>query len=272
MRVTALNCGSGRPLGCRLLRVMPREMICRCLLVETGRELLLVDTGLGLADVHEPRRRLGSVRLSLGLRLRKEETAHAQICGLGLDPGDVRHIVLTHLDLDHVGGLSDFPSARVHVFGVEAQAARRRATIGERFRYRPAQLTDQSRWTVYGDAQVDSWHGFASTSVNASPSLSLRFVYLPGHTRGHCGVAIRTGRSWLLHAGDSYYSHLELDPANDSLLLGAFRRALHVHPATAAKTLEALRELRARSSGEVAMFCSHDPREIIRGVGNGGTE
>ncbi|MFD0510570.1 MBL fold metallo-hydrolase [Streptomyces aureus] len=32
--------------------------------------------------------------------------------GLGYAVDDVRHIVLTHLDLDHAGGLPDFPRAR----------------------------------------------------------------------------------------------------------------------------------------------------------------
>ncbi len=31
----------------------------------------------------------------------------------------MRHIVLTHLDVDHAGGLPDFPDARVHVFARE---------------------------------------------------------------------------------------------------------------------------------------------------------
>ena len=264
MRVTALNCGSGRPVGC-LLRAMPNEIVCRCLLIESGADLTLVDTGLGLRDVRDPRR-LGPARFSLGLSLREEETAHVQITRLGHDPRSVRSVVLTHLDLDHVGGLADFPDAQVHVFAAEAGAATRRATLKERSRYRPAQLGDTSRWILYDDPEPDSWFGFPSTPVSASPSLTIRLVCLPGHTRGHCGVAIRTGQSWLLHAGDSYYSHSELDPATDSLLLALFRRVIHVDPRAAGRTLDALRRLRERHADEVEMFCSHDPREIIRAL------
>ncbi|WP_223281445.1 MBL fold metallo-hydrolase [Streptomyces antnestii] len=39
------------------------------------------------------------------------ETAVRQVAALGYDIEDVRHIVLTHLDLDHAGGLRDFPPA-----------------------------------------------------------------------------------------------------------------------------------------------------------------
>ena len=51
------------------------------------------------------------------------ETAIAQIRELGFDPADVRHIVTTHLDVDHAGGLPDFPDAEVHLMGRELDAA-----------------------------------------------------------------------------------------------------------------------------------------------------
>ena len=44
---------------------------------------------------------------------------------LGFSPDDVRHIVLTHLDFDHAGGIEDFPNARVHVLAREREAAER---------------------------------------------------------------------------------------------------------------------------------------------------
>jgi len=43
--------------------------------------------------------------------------------GRGYDPADVTDIVLTHLGLDHSGGLPDLPAARVHVHDAEYRAA-----------------------------------------------------------------------------------------------------------------------------------------------------
>lgn len=55
--------------------------------------------------------------------LSEDETAIRQVERLGYTADDVRHIILTHLDIDHSGGLSDFPAAQVHVLQAEIDAA-----------------------------------------------------------------------------------------------------------------------------------------------------
>jgi glyoxylase-like metal-dependent hydrolase (beta-lactamase superfamily II) len=64
------------------------------------------------------------------------DTAIGQVRRLGFNPRDVRHIVPTQLDLDHAGGLPDFPWADVHVFRPEYEAALHPRTLTERKRYR----------------------------------------------------------------------------------------------------------------------------------------
>ncbi|GAA5036220.1 hypothetical protein [Actinopolymorpha pittospori] len=59
MRVHHLNCGTMRPLGGRLIDgrggfLHRAELVCHCLLVETGDELVLVDTGMGSPSVERP--------------------------------------------------------------------------------------------------------------------------------------------------------------------------------------------------------------------------
>src|SRR3954466_4163679 len=99
------------------------ELACHCLLVETASSLVLVDTGLGLRDVANPRSRLSGFFLALVKPdFREEMTAVRQVARLGHDPRDVRHIVLSHLDFDHAGGLDDFPHATVHLLARERDA------------------------------------------------------------------------------------------------------------------------------------------------------
>lgn len=127
VRIHHLNCGT-MCLFCEPLVNgggswrKPGRLVCHCLLIETPGALVMVDTGLGTHDIAEPRRRLGSTytRLFKPL-LSPAETAMSQVRALGYDPKDVRHILPTHVDLDHVGGLSDFPDAEVHIFKPELE-------------------------------------------------------------------------------------------------------------------------------------------------------
>ena len=57
-----------------------------------------------------------------------------QLEALGHDPADVRHIITTHLDLDHAGGIGDFPEAQIHLFASELAEARSPGLL-ERARY-----------------------------------------------------------------------------------------------------------------------------------------
>src|SRR5688572_18789462 len=128
MKIHHLSCGSLCPFGGKLVSgtggFTGAEIVCHCLLVETADSLVLVDTGMGLDDMRHPYRRLG-VPFTAAFRVQSDPAATAieQIRALGHDPADVRHIACTHLDLDHAGGLPDFPDAEVHVFAPELEAA-----------------------------------------------------------------------------------------------------------------------------------------------------
>ena len=125
MRIHHINCGTDCPLGGALFdgrSIGPLgRLVCHCLLIETDAHgLVLVDTGYGLRDVAHPHqhphpRITRPWRALLNIRLRQSDTALRQIEALGFEPGDVRHIVATHLDFDHAGGLEDFPNAVIHV-------------------------------------------------------------------------------------------------------------------------------------------------------------
>ncbi|MAR91379.1 MAG: hypothetical protein CML06_10960 [Pseudomonadales bacterium] len=129
MKVHHLSCGSLCPHGRRLINgaggwLETASLCCHCLLVETDERLVLVDTGLGRADL-DPRHSRWPLtsRLAFGVRQNLADSAWQQVQQLGYRPQDVTDILLTHMDLDHAGGLSDFPRARVHVFVDELEAA-----------------------------------------------------------------------------------------------------------------------------------------------------
>ncbi|HEU4906298.1 MAG TPA: MBL fold metallo-hydrolase, partial [Solirubrobacterales bacterium] len=120
MRVHHLNCGSLCPHGRRLINgdggIRDKaEVVCHCLAIETGDGLLLVDTGFGLEDARNPAQLGGAFRRMMNPRPKEETAGLRQLEALGFAAADVRQIVTTHLDLDHAGGLPDFPAAEVHV-------------------------------------------------------------------------------------------------------------------------------------------------------------
>lgn len=272
MKIHHLNLSTMCPFGGRLLSggrrsVFDRaELVLHALLVETARDgLLLVDTGFGVDDVRHTRRRLGLGFATLsGLRLAEEDTAAHQIEALGYSRRDVRHVVVTHLDLDHAGGLSDFPDARVHLHRREHAAAMRPRTRMERRRYRSAQWAHGPKWELY-DAGGERWFGFESLRVISDDVL---LVPLPGHSRGHSAVAVRAnepaGPEWLLHCGDAYYFNLEKDdPECCPPLLRRFQSAVATDDEARRANADRLRALHREHSRQVRMFSAHDAHEYL---------
>lgn len=256
------------PFGFKQLGVhpAPHAMVCHVLLIETEQSgLVLVDTGLGRDDLARPRETLGAQFVAVaGPTLDARETAYAQIRALDLDPNDVRHIVPTHMDLDHAGGLPDFPGATVHIFRPELEAVRARATLRERERYRPAHLAHGPRFRAY-DVQGERWHGFEC--VRDLDGLPPEILLIPttGHTRGHVAVAVDDGNGFLVHAGDAYFHRDEMRPDAPScpLPLRTFQRLVAMDDVARVRNQERLRLLR-RDHPELRLFSAHDPVELAR--------
>jgi glyoxylase-like metal-dependent hydrolase (beta-lactamase superfamily II) len=85
-------------------------------------------------------------------------------------------------------------------------------------------------------------------------------IQLAGHTPGHCGIAVRLGDKWLLHAGDSYFHHAQLDASpRMRLVLGHFQRQVDTDRSQRIANRERLRALRLSHGDRVTVFDSHDP-------------
>lgn len=271
MRVHHLNCVSTCPLGGSLMdgrsASLRGRLTCHCLLIETPRDLVLVDTGFGLRDVADPRSRLSPFFLALVKpAFREEYTAIRQIRALGFDPRDVRNIVLTHLDFDHAGGLDDFPWARVHLLEEEERSASARSTRLDRMRYRPAQWSTRPNWQLYPRNTGQSWFGFGCVRdlVGVAPDVLL--VPLLGHTLGHSGVAVRREHDWLLLSGDAYFYHAEMDLERPRCTPGLrlYQTMMEKDRPSRLRNQQRLRELLRTDAGEVNVFCSHDVTEFER--------
>jgi glyoxylase-like metal-dependent hydrolase (beta-lactamase superfamily II) len=270
MKIHHLNCGTLRSWGGRLIDGEPGvrrvvEMALHCLIVETDAGLVLIDTATGLRGVHQPQRWLGPGFLRLFRPLISEqETAVRQIERLGFSCNDVRHIVPTHLDLDHAGGIADFPNAAVHVFSTELAAAMNRRGALAGFRFRPEQFAHHPKWSTYRE-EGQHWLGFDNVQQMAGLPTEILLVPLHGHTPGHAGVAVDTGDGWVLHAGDAYMHHGEVDAAGPHCprLIDMHQSVMATASSQRRANRDKLQELNAAHS-DVTIFCAHSAVELRR--------
>ncbi|MEW6492442.1 MAG: MBL fold metallo-hydrolase [Cyanobacteriota bacterium] len=268
MHIHHLNCGCMCPIGGALFdgfsRGLTARLVCHCLLVETNQGLVLIDTGFGLRDVNSPYSRLSPFFIHFnGIQFDRKYTAIDQLERLGFSARDVRHIVLTHLDFDHAGGLEDFPEATVHVMQPEIDAAQDRRGFIASQRYRPEQWDEVKRWKFYS-AGGEPWFGFEAVRDLEGLPPEILLIPLAGHTRGHAGIAIKTREGWLLNAGDAYFYRHEMDSNQPSCTPGMrfYQSMMEVDREARLHNQERLRGLSGDRSNGVRLFCSHDAIEF----------
>ena len=104
----------------------------------------------------------------------------------GLDPAEVRTVILTHLDWDHAGGLGHFPQAEVLLHRPEHAFAQ---TAAGRWRYEPNLWPPGFTPTVY-DLDPEPCGPFPA-SRTVTDDGTVRIVPIPGHSIGQVGVIVR---------------------------------------------------------------------------------
>lgn len=247
-------------LNCATMKSGP--MVAACLLIETESGIVLVDTALGQWCHDKPVKAYGKpfVWITRPI-LDPKEYAVNQLRELGYEAGDVKHIIMTHLDLDHSGGLADFPKARVHLHEKEFHAAFKTRSWRNKLRYKPEHWEYKPEWVVHKVDTGDKWFGFdAGYILPEVPDLLM--IRLKGHTEGHIGVAVKlSGKGnpkWLFHTGDAFMLPSEIDkkpkapfyikisPAHGWALYDGFH-----------ETLAQIRVIHNKHSDEIILINSH---------------
>jgi N-acyl homoserine lactone hydrolase len=204
--------GTLRALGIGVAKSeLYRIPIVAFLIEHPGAGPILVDTGFhkAVADgsTQERARNLGPLGLLMArnVRMRPEQTAAAQVRARGIDPADIRLIVMTHLHFDHASALADFPGATVIVSQAEWDAAHGRAAT--LFGYPPAQIDPRLSYrTVDFGGPAARAHGPFEHSLDLFGDGSLILLDTPGHSTGHLSVLARLREREALLAGDAIYS------------------------------------------------------------------
>lgn len=191
--------------GC-MFGVVPRELWKRehppdelnrirlnltCPIIMKGRDAILIDAGIG--------NRLSSVERKIFDH--GEGWLPDHLRALGMEPGDVTHVILSHLHFDHCGGLvrrresgkfePAFPRARLFVQLGELEVARDSSNERLRAAYRHTQeiveTVGDAFEAVAGDVEVV---GGVTAAVSG------------GHTHDHQVAIVRDGGHCFVHLAD----------------------------------------------------------------------
>ncbi len=240
------------------------KVVCHCLLLETDQGLVLVDTGLGVQDYLHTQARLGNLVSRLGrIENNLELTALAQIQHLGFSSKDVKHILISHLDFDHAGGISDFPHATVHILSSEYNATQNFFSLKNKARYKTQQFKQHRYWNFIEPDQGEAWFNLHQVQGFRIFQDEILMIPLLGHSQGHCGVAIKQNDGWLFFCGDAYFSHLQLNPTNRLRTLDKLERFFAEDNQRRIDNLHKIQQL-AQNEKNIEIICAHDPIELAR--------
>lgn len=124
---------------------------------------------------------------------------------LGLDPGDLRDVIVSHMHFDHVGNYDRFPKACFHVQEQEMAFATGRYMQHAELRrpYVVDHVCGMVRCLYAGRV------AFHAGGATLAPGITLHHV--GGHTAGLQAVRVRTSRGWIVLASDAAHFYANMD-------------------------------------------------------------
>lgn len=177
-----------------------------------GAGPILIDTGLHPAAAVDLKKNFGRVGAMAfgGMQFEAENAVAARLRAQGIQPGDVRLVVMTHLHIDHASAMSEFPEATFVFTRREWEAATEPRGWAHGYRQRQFDHAFDYRLLDFGASAVDSYATFGR-SIDLLGDGSVRAVYTPGHTHGHMSVILRLRDREVLVAGDAIYTRRTLE-------------------------------------------------------------
>ena len=223
-----------------------------CYLIEHPRGLMLVDTGLSReispAGVYDAKAVAAILSPQLAAfyhpYVPTDMTAAEQLNSMGIRPEDLKLIVLTHLDADHVMGLRSLRGAEKILLPEDEYFWSCRAVYKMRQPWKLWMGENITREFYRGSSL-----GPNRCAIDVFGDESLQLVNVPGHTDGQAAVIVRNGGRFVILAADAAFS-----PRNwlEEITPGyGFDRRQQL------KSLHWLAEME-KDPGCVKILCSHD--------------
>jgi glyoxylase-like metal-dependent hydrolase (beta-lactamase superfamily II) len=177
----------------------------------------------------------------------------------GVEPAEIRHIVLSHFHGDHASGLSRFPKAVVHCSKAGLRSVWGRGRIRALAAGTPRGLLPPDlpeRCAFFEDKPVTPLGADLLPFESGADILgdgSLLAVPLPGHCPGHWGLVVKEPRGLHFLVADSAWSSRAI---RENRPAPAFTAALLGNAATGRETLSRLNALGTRNP-DILLTPSH---------------
>lgn len=218
--------------------------------IEHPEGVIVVDTGQGVHLLETSRSYHPFLRWEVIFRIESEEEIGPQLRAIGIGPRDVRKVVLTHLHMDHDGGLAHFPNSEILVSSDELRTAS--GWAGRIRGYLP------NRWPSWFDpAPLDlatEPFGPFARSRRMTKAGDIVVVATPGHTANHISVLVQEGDTTFVLAGDTSY--------NEALMLGGRVDGVSPDERVSKATLDAMKSF--TRSRPTVYLPTHDPQSGSR--------
>lgn len=203
-------------------------------------------------------------RLAVPFSVTPKQTALGYLKQRGIEASEVKTILLSHLHVDHIAGLQDFPQAQVvcsakdweFVRGVQGFEALRKATF-------PALLPDdlESRLTLVdpnaGQALPESLSPY-SRGLDFFGDGSCWLLPMEGHSPGHMGAYLETESGPVMVAVDTCWQSVSYRENRDMPAL--VHKFLTADPVAFRESLEKLHQFSVRNP-DVPILLSHCPED-----------
>jgi len=186
-----------------------------------GAGRILIDTGFHPSVAVDPKENLGRVGARVfAPEMEASDAVPAQLRSRGIEPSEIKTVIMTHLHGDHASGISEFPGPTFLISQQEwdeASTVSRPAMHG--YVRRHFDHAFDFRTIDFGaDDGVDSFATFGR-AVDVFGDGSVRLAFTPGHTLGHMSVVLRLKEREVLVAGDAIYTRHALATGHKPYLM-----------------------------------------------------
>jgi len=211
------------------------------LLIEHPKGIVLFDTGCALEVVDNKKEHWGEILTAYDPIMSKDAWCANAISKAGYKPEDVNYVILSHLHLDHAGGVGQFPNATYIVQREELNYA-----------YAPDSFMKGAYIRKDFDKDVDWYflHGWEDDQFDLFGDGSIVVYFTPGHTPGHQSLMVNLPNSGkLFFAADACYTEENLDKGILPGLAWNFGEC--------ERTIKRIQKLKISDNAHI--FVGHDP-------------